>query len=36
MWKINKWIFIVTTAPLIAVGIGLIVSGAMASPEALN
>jgi hypothetical protein len=36
MWKTSNWLFIITTVPLIAVGIGFIVFGIMASPEALT
>jgi hypothetical protein len=36
MWKVSKWIYIVTTVPLLAVGIGFLVFGFMAPPEALT
>lgn len=36
MWKVSKWIFLVTTVPLLAVGIGFIVFGFMAPLEALT
>lgn len=36
MWKVSKWIFLVTTVPLLAVGIGFLIFGFMASPEALT
>lgn len=36
MWKVSKWIFVITTVPLLAVGIGMIFFGFQASPEALT
>ncbi|MBM4241481.1 MAG: hypothetical protein FJ150_07475 [Euryarchaeota archaeon] len=36
MWKISKWIFLVTTVPLLTVGIIFLILGFMASPEALT
>lgn len=36
MWKTSKWIFIVTTVPLLVVGIGFIIFGFMTSPEVLT
>lgn len=36
MWKVSKWIFLVTTVPLLVVGIVFIVFGFMAPPEALT
>lgn len=36
MWKISKGIFLITTVPLLAVGIGFLVFGSMAPPEALT
>lgn len=36
MWKTSKWLFIITTVPLLAVGVGMIVFGFLASPDALT
>lgn len=36
MWKTSKWIYIVTTVPLLAFGIGFLVFGFMAPPDALT
>ncbi len=36
MWKVSKWIFIVTTVPFLVIGIGMIFFGFQASPEALT
>ncbi|MBI5680318.1 MAG: hypothetical protein HZC47_05460 [Methanobacterium sp.] len=36
MWKTSKWIFIITTVPLLAVGVGMIICGFLASPDALT
>lgn len=36
MWKTSKWLFIITTVPLLAVGVGMIIFGFLASPDALT
>ncbi len=36
MWKVSKWIYIVTILPFLAVGIGFIFFGFIAPPEALT
>ncbi len=36
MWKTNRWIYIITTVPLLAIGIVFIVFGIMESPETLT
>jgi hypothetical protein len=36
MWKTSKWIYLVTIVPFLALGIGFIVLGFMAPPEALT
>lgn len=36
MWQVSNKIWIITTAPLLLVGVGMIVYGTMVSPEALT
>jgi len=36
MWKVSNKLWIITTAPLLIVGVGMIVYGMMVSPEALT
>lgn len=36
MWKVPKWIFLVPTVPLLAVGVGFLIFAFMTSPEALT
>ncbi|NYB51264.1 MAG: hypothetical protein HVN35_01680 [Methanobacteriaceae archaeon] len=36
MWQVSNKLWVITTAPLVLVGVGMIVYGLMVSPEALN